>query len=213
MSPDDFLFVSPPKTGTRFFNDTVCKINGIPCVFHDNFKSVEVEGWGSWDDPSLLHEKKTLPPYGPMLSEDTKVISIVRNPYDLLVSYFHHNYGPLHMGWANVRNIHKLHTFDQFIERYCSDEAWHFPTLKENLFAPMYNDGKLISNIIFRFERLTIDIAEFCYDYNFLNTGTRYNYDSKFRQGIHYKAFYSDRLRKLVYPKIEKLLDEFKYTF
>lgn len=84
--------------------------------------------------------------------------SIVRNPFDLLVSYYSHyvvkdcgknketctcKFGHgIDRGWANVCGYHNINSFKQFIDLYCNidPEDWHVPELNRNLFGQLKID-------------------------------------------------------------------------
>ena len=53
--------------------------------------------------------------YSPLYTAEEDYIdylTIVRNPFDLLTSYYFHSKGANHKGWANCLNIHNINDFE-----------------------------------------------------------------------------------------------------
>jgi hypothetical protein len=67
--------------------------------------------------------------------------TILRNPYDLLYSYYCHC-SVNDNGWGNVNEYHKFKSFSEFIDGYCNmdPEEWHVPALSKNLFGQIFID-------------------------------------------------------------------------
>ena len=99
-------------------------------------------------------------------NEATK-ISICRNPFDLLTSYYFHDWdhtttpksaqlGDLPMGWDNINATHGIRDFDGFIKRYCDpDFKWWHGYRKKHLFYQMFDvDGKCGVDLVIRQEQL-----------------------------------------------------------
>jgi len=136
--------------------------------------------------------------------------SIVRNPFDLLCSYYHHR--PC-SGWASVNRILNIRTFEHFINRYCDDDTiWPQPLLKENLFSQLYNEQEkcmvdLIIKYEYRNEALNILMDKFNLDFLSLK-----NHERNRNKG-DYKKYYNPELIKLVEKKCKFELDTFRYNF
>ena len=94
-------------------------------------------------------------------SPNTK-ISIIRNPFDLLCSYYHHgdklrpNGHYCHSGWAAVNYTHQFKTFKEFITAYCDPNfKWHQPQFQKFLFSQLFDiNHNCVADIIIKYEYL-----------------------------------------------------------
>lgn len=70
--------------------------------------------------------------------------SIVRNPYDWLVSYYHHA-SQYDDGWANANATHSFMTFEDFVYGFCSirKEDRHVPFLSASPYGQVVHQGKI----------------------------------------------------------------------
>lgn len=146
----------------------------------------------------------------------------VRNPYDLLFSYYSHYIDNslkknwIDKGWANVNGYHKIQNFEQFVDVYTSidPEEWHVPDLCRNLFGQIFSEEK----------KLLVDKAIFVesLDDGLSGLASLLNYETKIsasrlntspgRKKDHTSA-YDESMVKKVRKKCEWELDTFKYTF
>ena len=151
------------------------------------------------------------------------IITVIRNPFDLLCSYYFHgntydsekdNYS--HSGWASVNYTHKFKTFKEFIESYCDEKfEWHIPLLKKFLFAQILDDKNyIVSDLILKYEYLDNALKILKDKYNII-----INRESNCKKFIsknkekNYKLYYDDYLKNLVEQKCKKELQVFKYNF
>jgi len=87
--------------------------------------------------------------------------TIVRNPFDILISYYFHYYiGPDYMidnGWHNCNSIHNIDSWRDFLDKYIdSNYAWHMPRMKQSLFSFLYDEHwNLIINKYFKLENIS----------------------------------------------------------
>ena len=168
-----YLFIKVPKTGSTFFeknfrdresiaND---KSIHIQTVGHSWIYPTQIKGWRDWDfaeqTPGLFRDVNVFE-----LESDDKIVTIVRNPFSLLFSYFNYN-------WANCRNFHNLPTteytkkdFQQFVDIYLDRSiVFHAPAFRNSLFSQLKDTkGNWLldeSSIVLRFESLREDIHKF----------------------------------------------------
>lgn len=136
--------------------------------------------------------------------------SIIRNPFDLLCSYYNHK--PCN-GWASVNRILNIKSFDQFINRYCDDDTiWPQPLLKDNLFSQLYDEqGKCMVDLIIKYEyrNKALNILMDKFNLNFLNL----NKHERNRNKGDYKKYYTPELIKMVEKKYKFELSNFSYDF
>ncbi len=151
--------------------------------------------------------------------KDHYKISIIRNPFDLLCSYYFHNHKvsdvPEHFrsGWAAVNNIHNFSSFKEFIVSYCNlDFEWHVPSLKNFLFSQLFDKhGQCVSDIILKYEY--IDTAKEILEEVLKNPFSK-KYENKSSNKIkNYKEYYDDEMIKLVEKKCSRELKYFNYNF
>lgn len=167
------VFIKIPKTGSTTFeknfsgNSTVLESVETPIysVGHSWSYPTEIKGWRDWDFPK---QSKGL--YRPIstfnLNKSDRVVTIVRNPFDLLYSYFNYD-------WSECRKYHNLPTdtytkedFQKFVDIYLDDNIrFHAPAFKKSLFSQLKDkEGNWIINdnsIVLRFETLTTELEYF----------------------------------------------------
>ena len=169
----NYIFIKVPKTASTFFernfHGKVGNINGqeikIESVGHRWLYQTHIRGWLDWDNPN--QQQGMYNPISPFrLRPDDKVVTVVRNPFDLLFSYFNYN-------WAWCRKFHNLPTdsytkkdFQDFVDIYLNENIpFHAPAFKKSLFSQLKTeDGKWIlknDSIVLRFENINDEIETF----------------------------------------------------
>lgn len=141
------------------------------------------------------------------MQPDDKFIAIVKNPFDIFVSYFLHY---RQTGWASVNLAHNIETFDDFYNKYVDpDFVWHLPPMKKSMFSFIYDkDDNLMIDNFFKLEeidKLNLFLKE--------NKLPELPFENKTKGKEDYKTYYSkeqvDTLRKIW----KKDLDYFNYDF
>ena len=147
-------------------------------------------------------------------------ITIIRNPFDLLSSYYFHgdslkpNNGYCQSGWSSVNYTHQFKSFKEFIIAYCEPNFnWHCPAFKNFLFSQLFDiNHKCVANIIIKYEYLDEAI-------NILNTKLTSPIDDKHKANIsinkkkNYKEYYDEEMIELVNKKCKRELEYFNYDF
>ena len=146
-------------------------------------------------------------------------ISIIRNPFDLLCSYYHHgdtllpNGKYCHSGWASVNYTHQFKTFKEFIKAYCNPNfEWHQPQFQKFLFSQLFDiNHNCVADIIIKYEYLSEAKK-------MLNTKLKHPiediYKNKsFRKKHSYKHYYDEEMIELVKKKCHRELKYFNYDF
>tara|TARA_A100001201_G_C4050291_1_gene189455 strand:+ start:128 stop:751 length:624 start_codon:yes stop_codon:yes gene_type:complete len=97
-------------------------------------------GW----KPPLLDNKMT---------DKDDFIAIVRNPFDIFVSYYEHQD---RKGWGNVNIALDIKSFEQFFEYYTNPEiTWHLPPMKKSMFSFIYDkDDNLMITDYYKLEEI-----------------------------------------------------------
>lgn len=146
-------------------------------------------------------------------------ITIIRNPFDLLCSYYFQGCNLkedgsyCHSGWASVNYTHQFKSFKQFITSYCDKNfKWHQPLFKQFLFSQLFDENdNCVVQIIIKYEFLKKA-------HNLLNKyGLKINTEHKNNlsknKKKNYKEYYDDEMIKMVNEKCERELEVFKYNF
>lgn len=159
----------------------------------------------------------------PIVSNST-IVSICRNPFDYLVSFYHHHdpvrssYGAP-SGCNDINTIHGIRSFEEFIKKFCDPGfpfAKEFNEMRSFLFHQMFNDhGRCGVDIIFKNEQLYSSCERFIsfakgvpVELNKQRINT-----SKLREKKDYRSYYTDELRDLVRIKCGAELMLFGYDF
>ncbi len=163
-----------------------------------------------WSPPQI-NWKTTLPPLDGVVP-----LSICRNPFDLLVSFYHHGEG---RGLANSNIIHRFRSFEEFITCFC-DPTFPFTNLgglRSFLFCQMFrDDGVCGVTLIMRYEKLYAEVARlldiFPENKVFQPIPPPLNV-SKTRKKKDHRFYYTDKLREMVEKKCDAELELFGYNF
>ncbi len=146
-------------------------------------------------------------------------ITIIRNPFDLLCSYYFHgverrvNGRYCHSGWSSANYTHYLKSFEQFIKSYCNPSfRWHQPALKKFLFSQLFDSNhNCVPDIIIKYEYLNdaIDILNEKLEHKI----TQRHLNKSTRKKNNYKTYYNQEMIDLVSKKCERELKYFNYDF
>jgi hypothetical protein len=204
-------FIHIPKTsGSAFESKQIIKLGhrfNVPNLYRTpkdkrGFHEYITDKWSLYTYPRKNHYK----------------ITIIRNPFDLLCSYYHHgeklkldgSYS--HSGWASVNYTHQFKTFKEFITAYCDPSfTWHMPAFKNFLFSQLFNiNSNCIVDIIIKYEYRdeAIDMLNIKLTHK-INKNIRRNVSNK----ENYKKYYDQEMIDLVYKKCDRELKYFNYDF
>lgn len=151
--------------------------------------------------------------------EPNTKISIIRNPFDLLCSYYHHgeklkkNDEYCHSGWASVNYTHQFKTFKDFIKGYCDPNFdWHIPQFKKFLFSQLFDiKNNCVADIIIKYEYL--DEAREIFNKKLKKPIINLKCHISKRKTKNYKEYYDEEMIDLVNKKCRKELTSFNYDF
>lgn len=212
-------FIHIPKTsGSTFVHMTSKKP-----IFHNCQHTFNVNNASRTTHNNRGHKdwtSSTFPKASYPIKEHIK-ISIVRNPFDLLCSYYHQGVeyrnqpAYTHSGWGAVNYTHRFTSFKQFIQAYCDERfAWHVPLLHKHLFAQLFDEnGRCVCDVVIKFEELYKDntvkqlqkLGVHC------NQTTKRNVST--RKQKPYTQYYDQEMIDLVNRKCRKELRDFRYNF
>ena len=166
--------------------------------------------------------------------DDAMKISIVRNPFDLLVSFYHfqpnddkslsmRKYvpggGPTGLGNCNA--VHGISSFEDFVKKWCDPNfpwEWRNSECRYFLFHQMFNAaGRCGVDVIMKNEELNAATYQLMKDSGYgdfpeILTSKR-NHTSSARNKADYRSFYTDELRELVQKHCQAELVLFDYDF
>ena len=205
-------FIHIPKTsGTAFTSDQIIKLGHIFNASNIYRTPKNKKGYCDYITDTWSTYYYEYPQY--------YKITIIRNPFDLLCSYYHHgeifqnNNIFCHSGWAAVNYTHNFTTFKEFITAYCDDNfEWHIPALKKFLFSQLFDDNhNCVTDIIVKYE--------FCDEAkNLLNLKLQSKISTEkanisINKKKHYKEYYDDEMIQNVNKKCERELKYYNYDF
>jgi len=224
---DRLLFIKIPKTGSTFFEKNFdlkeTSFDGthrqISSVGHSWLYPTQIKGWLDWDFPNqpqgVFRDVMTYD-----IRTSDKIVTVVRNPFALLFSYFNYD-------WSWCRKYHNLprgkytkEDFQKFVDIYLDRSiVFHAPSLRTSLFSQLKDvEGNWIlkdDSIIIRFENLKDEIDEFCNLTNLKlsdNSDTAKNTAKQDKPCEWWEAYRVDQIERLT--KLWKDdLDYFGYSF
>ena len=129
--------------------------------------------------------------------------SIVRNPWDRMVSWFSH---AQQQGWIARKRlgVDRFMSFAEFLES-APDMAWvpQFDYLCDSR-------GNMVMNDVFRFEAYREGVASICARWHLNPTALPH---AKPSRHASYTTYYTERTRRIVADRFAKDIEYFGYTF
>lgn len=143
MIKNKYAYIHIQKSGGTSFSRA---IEGVECI--DNLGhtySYEIKMPRSWD-----HAWGKFKVYNK--SDYEQIFTLVRNPFNVLISYYENMDGGKKHGWGRVNSEYNYKTWEEFLNGYIkSNEDWHFPNMNKSMFAFIY-DEHMNPNIDFYFK-------------------------------------------------------------
>ena len=246
------VHIHVPKTGGTWLNDTLqayapdhfLRLDNthvpLDAAIHAQMPITPIKHViDGWENVQLLYNSSDITISHPGRFDAAWKVAIVRNPFDLLVSYYTHNVNPtshlrklrnfckynedgtkseLPVGWGFINLTHNIRSFDEFIRLFCDVEfPWTHVRYRKFLFYQMfYADGKCGADFIFRQERLHEASRAFLQFGRYIPEGyditnTRQNISQMKKKD--YREYYTDETRELVEKKCALELKLFQYNF
>lgn len=224
MPKKTVFFIHIPKTAGTFTRNLLRKNDNFFVDERHVFPFLPVINFGKNNKFAFLFQKpKNMVCYN--IPNFNKFIrfTIVRNPYDLLYSYYSHDRRRVrkklipHTGWGACNNIMGHGNFEQFINRYTDSKTkWHIPCLKDCLFHQIFKkNGDCIANYAVRYERLEEGIKELG---DICSMKIPEKFSGEYKENVNaakkdYREAYTDVMRNKVFVKCNRELDMFRYNF
>jgi hypothetical protein len=141
-----YKFVHIPKTSGKYFIERYgleYANNHMHVCYNKKYASIP-QNWLCYREP------------------EPKMISMIRNPFDWLFSYYSHKN---ELGWDGANWRHNITSFKQFIVNYCDpDFKWFHPSVGKSFITPVCNDdGHIVCDYLLYYENFYGDIV--LYDY------------------------------------------------
>lgn len=199
-----FLFIHIPKcAGTsieKMFNR----------VYDDNAYIEHRVNLNEIEHPKHLTIKSYYDHFNNNLLDNSFKFTIVRNPFDLLVSHYNYNIKSerVFMNGSNDYNVKKNIKFSDFINALYNRQRDNNSTNVTSLTKYVnYNDFKL--DFIGKFENLTADMNHIC---NVLGIQNNLPHINK-NDHKNYREYYDENTKKMVYDMFGNDMVRFKYDF
>lgn len=215
------FFHIPKTAGTRLANGKKSKIKliklGHKFCINDAFRLSSSEKGDQHFDTPYWERYRFIRP-------KSLRITIIRNPFDLLASYYHHGEKMTegieeytHSGWGSCNFTHKFYSFEDFIRAYCDENfQWHVPLLKQFLFSQIFDgNGKCQVDLIIRYEFMekALKMINKYYKTNIFDVNYKKWINKTNNKKKNYKEYYTPELIELVKNKCRRELEHFGYTF
>ena len=215
-----FGFIHIPKTGGHYVH-RCCNFekNNIHNFCHDAYHDMTVIGWDSWNPNSGfdINRESCFKGYKHAVKKHSidELFTVVRNPFDLLVSYYFYFDCT---GWANCNKIHNFNSFNEFIEGYLNPSInWHYPIIHKHIFGQLYDESRLVvkKENILRLETINKDLINFkeWYNLDIITDFKRICNINPNRPSRDYKEFYTSKQVKRLEEKLGDILTTFNYSF
>ena len=209
-----YYFIHIPKTAGTFIQNVYCNKNSNNLI---NYIILKPDG----EHPSCLNKefiKQNCEYYwdtylledASFLSSDIK-FTIIRNPFDMLKSYFLSRWGDCDLG---IKNKLPKKNFKELVKLYCSpDEIWHIPLLKKFLYNQLFDaDGNCCCDYAIIYDNMKEGFEEL-----FKLNGHSFEFENlkinETKNIKSYKEYYDNELIELVNKKCKLELEMFNYTF
>lgn len=199
-------FIHIPKTGGTFIQKEYCNKNNIikhigehPSCLSKEF--IEKNCNYKWDTYLLNSDL--------FLSCPIK-FTVIRNPFDLLKSYFLSRWGDWDEG-MKIKLPNK--NFKELIIDYCEPSSeWHLPLMKKFLYNQIFDDnGNCHCDYAIIYDNLNQGLDEL-----FKKTNNNYKSSKKklnCSNTKNYKEYYDDEMVNMVNEKCKRELEMFNFDF
>lgn len=192
-----------PKTGGTSFARVTKNAHNIKELGHAySFETPQPPGW-IWGKYYESYNR----------TEYDKIFTIVRNPFDVLISYYTEGQvirRNLTRGWGNVNAHHGFKSWEQFLKAYLNPEfKWHFPRMKQSLFSMIYDENwDLNIDFYFKLENPT-EINDFLKKHNLPILPHLNKSERRVGDRVYYTSSQVDELNKIW----KRDLDYFNYKY
>jgi hypothetical protein len=215
------FFLHIPKTGGSFVRDFIHK-NGLRTNLgreNENYEHTYlVKEFEQYQKDDKGNDAFFQPNYvNSRILKDINVFSIVRNPFDLLVSVYHYaGNNRENVGWGFVNEINNIKSFEEFVNLYCedSDKLIYSEPFKKLLFFPIFEkDGSCGADYILFQENLNANLIELSEQIGVKNPKLGRGKQNASKRDSNYRNLYTPKMVDMVNEKCKVELDLFNYSF
>lgn len=142
--------------------------------------------------------------------------SIVRNPFDLLVSMFHYGIQYTNFGHFDVFkyiNFPFLNFKDFFQKLVDPNFPWFCPPQKKSLFFQIYKHNVIIPDFILYYENLEQNLKQLITDLYGINNFADFPHIRKRADKLNYTQYYNKKMISVFYKNFKDDLKIFGYDF
>lgn len=198
------FFIHIQKTGGTSLREAVKGLKDIKVLKHGYMYEVSSyeKKKNPWHVNSMNIQDYRKDPF-------TRILTIIRNPFDLLVSYYKHsNFNS--PGWGFCNKTHKIESWDDFLEKYMDPNFdWHLKAMQKSLYSFAYDKKwNFIPDEYFKLE----EVGKLN-DYLELKGGKRLGISNKTEGKEDYKTYYTSETVDKLNSIWEKDLKQFNYKF
>lgn len=198
------IFIAIPKTSGQALTKSLSQNKHVFNFGHSTCLSPEFISRHckyKWDSHLL-----TIPN---LVFTDSIKFTIIRNPFDWLVSYFVSRWGDFDNG---VLEKLPKRTVQDLIRMYCTSIGdWHVPLLQKFIYSQLFDDnGVCMCDYAIIYDRREEGIQELCDKFNLIYRPVRVNHTLNKKA---YKKYYTPELIAMVYEKCVRELNMFNFDF
>ena len=201
-------FVRIQKSGSTSLRHSLSNNDKVSVLDHSYCYNVT---YFDFNIDEIKLEKKTFRNFE--LNQYDNIYAVIRNPFDILISYYHHQHGAVgfNEGWSFCNTIHNVKSWREFLDYYIDpNKPWHLPPMKRSMFSFARNGyGNLIIDDYFKIEESS-KLENYVRSVGGTSLGMM-NKTAK-RPKKDTREFYTDSDIKSLSKIWERDLDEFKYT-
>ena len=210
----NYVLINTPKTAGTFVRRRIVNMNPNVHIIQGHSRCVSDEFINeAYPDNKYYQSRKW---WGVDLTQesifdDAVKFTVIRNPYDLLSSYFISRWGDNDKG-MKVK-LPKV-GFTQLVQEFCNEETdWHVPLFRDFLYFNLFDgEGNSRCDYAIIYDTLNDGLKEFAGEHNlkFKQGGVE---NKTGRKKKSYKSYYSDETIELVKEKCKLELDMFNFDF
>ena len=210
----NYIFINTPKTAGTFVKRRIVELNNNIHMIQGHSRCISDEFiYDAYPNNNYYRSRKW---WGVDLTQqpifdDAVKFTTIRNPYDLLVSYFISRWGDNDKGMkVKLPRV----GFTQLIQEFCKEHTnWHVPLFRDFLYFNLFDEeGNSRCDYAIIYDTLNDGLKEFTDRHNLnFRKGGRENKTGPKKKS--YKSYYSDETIDLVSEKCKLELDMFNFDF
>ena len=143
-------FIRIQKSGSTSLENSLKYCKNINFLSHGYCYKIDNKntGWSGTNEFPLINRKRF-----------SKLYALVRNPFEILVSYYHHTHkNSINNidGWCRCNKVHGFKSWEEFLNSYIDEQfQWHLPPMKKSMYSFAYDENdNLIIDKFFKLENL-----------------------------------------------------------